>query len=311
MKFCGKEVVLYRTESGKPVLTEAYCPHMGADLGKGGTIEGENIRCPFHGFCFDPDGKCISNEYGTKVPPQAKLNSWPLREQNGIIMAWHHAEGLAPDWEIPPLESEGWTDFRFQEYTLDSHPQEIAENSVDLGHFRAVHGYDDVKVFKDAYVDGPVLHGKYGMSRIANFIGKSGKKVNIEFEFEERGLGYAFVEAHVVEYGMRTQHFVLPCPTDGKEIKLRIAARIRKDVDPSKIHPLLGILPRALLRQFIMGGVFKGYCKDVSDDFDIWSTKAYVHPPALAKGDGPIILYRKWAKQFYTEKVADKIYELA
>ena len=308
-KFCGQDVVVYGTEKGKAVMSEAYCPHMGADLSKGGQIEGENIRCPFHGFCFDTNGDCVSNEYGTKVPPQAKLRTWPIREQNGIVMAWHHAEGLDPDWEIPALETEGWTDFRFQEYTLNSHPQEIAENSVDLGHFRAVHGYDDVKVFKDAYVDGPVLRGKYGMSRIANFIGKSGKKVNVEFEFAEYGLGYAFVEAYVVEYGLLSQHFVLPCPVDGTEIKLRIAVRIRKDIKASKIHPILGLFPKSPLRWFIFGGYFRGYCKDVSDDFDIWSSKAYVHPPALAKGDGPIILYRKWTKQFYPEKVAAEIYQ--
>ncbi len=44
----GVDLVLFRTESGKAVGTDPYCPHLGAHLGYGGQIEGETIRCPFH-----------------------------------------------------------------------------------------------------------------------------------------------------------------------------------------------------------------------------------------------------------------------
>ena len=38
---------------------------------------------------------------------------------------------------------------------------------------------------------------------------------------------------------------------------------------------------------------------EVEQDLDIWTYKAFVRQPALAKGDGPIAAYRKWAQQFY------------
>ena len=50
--FGGKDVVIFRTESGKVAILDAYCRHMGAHLGHGGKVKGENIECPFHGFCF-------------------------------------------------------------------------------------------------------------------------------------------------------------------------------------------------------------------------------------------------------------------
>jgi len=37
----------------------------------------------------------------------------------------------------------------------------------------------------------------------------------------------------------------------------------------------------------------------VQKDIEIWKYKRYLKHPALAEGDGPIGLYRKWAKQFY------------
>ena len=52
----------------------------------------------------------------------------------------------------------------------------------------------------------------------------------------------------------------------------------------------------------IHGTAFKGFMHDVGQDFNIWQNKEYVHPPALAKGDGPVGQYRVWCKQFYPNK---------
>ena len=49
----------------------------------------------------------------------------------------------------------------------------------------------------------------------------------------------------------------------------------------------------------ISGKVFEEYIGDVRQDWEIWERKVYVHPPALAAGDGPIGQYRQWCKQFY------------
>src|SRR6187455_1289419 len=41
----GRELVLFRTESGAPRLVDSYCAHLGANLAVGGRVEGDGIRC--------------------------------------------------------------------------------------------------------------------------------------------------------------------------------------------------------------------------------------------------------------------------
>jgi len=50
------ELVIWRDADGSVACQEAYCPHLGAHLGWGGSVEGKQIRCPFHGWAFDCDG---------------------------------------------------------------------------------------------------------------------------------------------------------------------------------------------------------------------------------------------------------------
>jgi 3-ketosteroid 9alpha-monooxygenase subunit A len=47
--YFGQDLVVFRTESGAVSVFDPYCPHLGAHLGHGGRVEGERLRCPFHG----------------------------------------------------------------------------------------------------------------------------------------------------------------------------------------------------------------------------------------------------------------------
>jgi nitrite reductase/ring-hydroxylating ferredoxin subunit len=71
-KLCDRDVIVFRTEAGVPAIVDAHCPHMGAHMGVGGRVEGEAIRCPFHGFRFAPDGACVSTPYGSKIRQSAR-----------------------------------------------------------------------------------------------------------------------------------------------------------------------------------------------------------------------------------------------
>lgn len=72
-QLAGGDVIVFRTRSGRVGVSDPFCPHMGAHFGFGGTVEGEEIRCPFHGFRFDASGACTATGYGTKPPPGARL----------------------------------------------------------------------------------------------------------------------------------------------------------------------------------------------------------------------------------------------
>jgi 3-ketosteroid 9alpha-monooxygenase subunit A len=69
-RYFGQELILFRTASGKAVLSEAYCPHLGAHLGFGGYIENETVVCPFHGWKFTAEGIISEIPYATNIPPK-------------------------------------------------------------------------------------------------------------------------------------------------------------------------------------------------------------------------------------------------
>ncbi|HPN18948.1 MAG TPA: Rieske 2Fe-2S domain-containing protein [Chitinophagales bacterium] len=297
-RFAGKDVLLFRTESGKLAITEPYCPHMGGHFGYGGKVEGESIKCPFHHFCFDTKGDCTATGYGTKPSSKLKLPTYFSDEKNELILIWFDEKNNAPTWFVPQEDWSEWTEVRFAEFDFNSHPQETSENSVDVGHFGIVHGYTGVETLHEMEAHDHYLYAKYAMKRVADFVGKK-RTIRTEFNVHVHGLGYSFVNTDIAELGMQTRHFVLPTPTDKGKLKLRIGVSIKKMEKFNKITPLLNLLPKKLAHKLLLDGAYKGYCHDVSMDFKIWENKIYIDPPILAKGDGPVTQYRMWAQQFY------------
>jgi nitrite reductase/ring-hydroxylating ferredoxin subunit len=270
--FMGGEIVFYRTRSGVARCVAPYCAHLGAHMGHGGTVDGELLVCPFHHFAYDIDGVCVRTGYGTKPPPTARLSHGELRETNGLLLVWHGA--TKPSWGVPSLEEDGWSGVRCRTFVLRDHPQETTENSVDLGHFAIVHGYRDVQELQDAVADGPYLSTAY----------TAVQPPGLRFEFDTQifGLGYSLVNVRVPRFGVDARLWVLPTPIDEERLTLRLAASTRGRAC-------------ALLNPLIL----RGFARSASQDFPIWENKRYVERPALADGDGPIALYRRWARQFY------------
>lgn len=293
-QFMGGEVVLYRTQDGHVCAVDPYCAHLGAHLGYGGTVVGENIRCPFHGFCFDRSGVCVATGYGTKPPPKARLKSWTVREINGLVMLHHDCE--PPTWDVPALDTEGWTPLIHQTVRLNEHAQETVENSVDLGHFAIVHNYRNVRLTRDIHTDGAYMNIGYAATRPIPRL--SAFSFDVEYDLHIYGLGYSLVQVTVPGFGIHSRLFILATPVNDDYIDLIMALSVRERFD----HPLLRVMPSALLSRVIARGILGGLMHDASQDFPIWQNKRYVDPPALAEGDGPIGRFRIWARQFYTRE---------
>ena len=58
VRVLGQDFVLFRDERGRHGLLDRDCPHRGADLAYG-RLEDGGLRCLFHGWLFDVDGKCL------------------------------------------------------------------------------------------------------------------------------------------------------------------------------------------------------------------------------------------------------------
>ena len=151
--FFGQEFALYRGKSGRVVLLDAYCPHMGTHLARNatsyvsqdGAIEDDSIRCPYHAWRFGPDGKCNHIPYSSgPIPPAAQVRSWPVQEALGAIFVWHDVEGGAPDYDLPQIaefSDPAWVCGSYDDLgVINSHPQEVIDNITDVAHFDPVHG---------------------------------------------------------------------------------------------------------------------------------------------------------------------------
>jgi len=82
LKYFGRELVMFRTESGEPKVLDAFCPHLGAHLGHGGKVVGESIACPFHGWQFDGSGHCTAVPYAKAMPPKVSGGKTAMRARS-------------------------------------------------------------------------------------------------------------------------------------------------------------------------------------------------------------------------------------
>lgn len=294
--FAGQEIVIFKTKSGKIGVVDAFCKHMGAHLGKGGKVKGECLVCPFHGFEFSTNGECIQSGYQTEVDAKMNGKKWPVKVDQGLIFCYYHPEGIEPSWEpnIPKYSKN--TEFRWHSWIMKSNVIDIFENTVDLGHFQYVHKYDETYAIDPLNLKDHVLKTKYGIHRKGKFVGA--KAVDAKFSLHLQGPGLAIIQANVDPMELESYHLILPRPIDENTIELKIGASMQKIQSARKLHPLAGLIPKFLLNKIVFNILFREFVKDVGMDQEIWENKIYVHPPLLAKGDGPILQYRKWAQQF-------------
>ncbi len=141
----GEKLLLYRGHSNQVYCISAHCPHMGAHL-KEGKIEGDSIRCGFHGWKFSGDGICTGIPCGkNKLDPKhiPKRSSYLTTEKYGMI--WINSDPDAklensPVPYFPVFENTETTSVMDQIEIRECHPTIILGGGVDEEHFLFVHG---------------------------------------------------------------------------------------------------------------------------------------------------------------------------
>lgn len=272
LQYFGQELVLFRTESGEPVLLDAHCPHLGAHLGMGGTVEGESIRCPFHSWRFDASGQVDDIPYKTSPGlPNVQARCWQVDEVSGLILAFFSEHGRAPTWRMPADEhwgTDGWWGYETRRWTVRVHVQDLVENIPDTTHFVSVHHLPDYPKAR-ATTDGHIYRQVMGDDSYA-------------LRHAAYGLGLTWLE---VEAPLRYKFLVAGTPVDDEHVDLRLLFLIHQPGESE-----LSDQGRSILKTIE---------KNTSLDVGIWTHKAYHERPPLVAGDGPIGVMRKWAKQFY------------
>jgi nitrite reductase/ring-hydroxylating ferredoxin subunit len=277
--YFGRDLVLFRTETGRAVVLDAHCPHLGAHLGVGGKVVGESIQCPFHAWRFDGAGNCIEVPYARRIPPRARIRSWDVLERNAMILVWHHLEGAPPFFDVPALPEftdPAWTEPQHFAFEVRSAVQELAENDHDTAHFVSVHGMDVI----------PELEVRYdGFTRMAV---TGGRRETPLGTFETRlvresfGLGAMAVRSEGIP-GSGTLMFNSQTPIDDDHVHMRWSFTVTRN-----------------LAQSAGADFIEGLTEAVRPDIPIWEHKLFRPAPLLCDGDGPIAEFRSWAAQFYS-----------
>lgn len=134
IQILNERFTLYRDEIGKPHVVDFRCPHRGTQLSVG-WVEGENIRCFFHGWKFNSSGQCIEQPAEPKpFCDKIKIRAYPTEEQLGLVFVY------CGEQEPPPIPR--WPEFEDAVSSIVTIPCnyfQSAENILDDAHVGFAH----------------------------------------------------------------------------------------------------------------------------------------------------------------------------
>lgn len=286
LRVFGDDLVLFRTRDGQPKVLDAYCAHLGAHLGEGGRVHGNSLRCPFHAWRYDGDtGACVEIPYCEKIPPRARVQAWPVVEANRMIFAWYHAEGKAPEWDVPIMsefDDADWTEPRLHELEVPVHLQEMSENNCDPIHFHYVHSAPNV------HMDSKIEFGEDGRFFRMTDEGERTTPMGTFHTVLERDtwqIGISSVRTHGIP-GVGLLLFTSTTPIDTERCISRWAFSVTEN--------MADVAGEEWMTQLAKG---------VLEDMRIWKNKIHRARPVLCEADTYLAHFRQWARQFYSEPV--------
>ena len=138
IRVMSEDYTLYRGESGRAQVLDYRCPHRGAQLHLG-WVEGDAIRCLYHGWKYDCSGQCV--EMPAEDPNYARkvaTRSYPTREHMGLVFAYF-GEGEPPAWPPYPEPAQEGLIHCWNAETVPCNWLQCYENTADEVHVAFVH----------------------------------------------------------------------------------------------------------------------------------------------------------------------------
>jgi 5,5'-dehydrodivanillate O-demethylase oxygenase subunit len=137
IRILSENLTLYRGASGQVYLVGNRCAHRGTQLSTG-IVEGEGIRCIYHGWKYDGSGQCVDQpSEPCSFAQDVKIKSYPCREYLGLIFAYMGESDPPPMVSYPHFERDGVL-FSHQLIRPINFFQNL-ENSIDEVHIGFLH----------------------------------------------------------------------------------------------------------------------------------------------------------------------------
>jgi phenylpropionate dioxygenase-like ring-hydroxylating dioxygenase large terminal subunit len=136
----NEPILVYHTADGRFVALEDRCCHRAAPLSRG-RREGDCVRCGYHGLKFDAQGACVDAPGLDRIPPQARVKTYPLALRNKWLFVWMGDPAKADEGLLPDNFSNAHPDWRnkpgYLHYATPYLP--ICDNLLDFSHLTYVH----------------------------------------------------------------------------------------------------------------------------------------------------------------------------
>lgn len=139
--FLRENVVLFRSEDGKPVALEDRCAHRRLPLSMG-KLKGDTVECGYHGLVYDCRGHCTHIPGEKSVPSGPRVRAFPVVERHRYWWIWPGDPKAADPALIPDysrVADPEWGSTRIKLH-LDCNYQLTVDNLLDLSHLPYVHG---------------------------------------------------------------------------------------------------------------------------------------------------------------------------
>ncbi len=138
IRIMSEDFTLYRGASGRPHVVASRCAHRGSQLSTG-WVEGDSIRCMYHGWRYDGSGQCVEQPgeeegFAAKI----KVASYPAEEYLGLVFVYFGAGAPPPLRKHPDFERPGVLETGLPEYWPCNYFNRL-DNACDVGHVTFTH----------------------------------------------------------------------------------------------------------------------------------------------------------------------------
>eukprot|EP00760_Papus_ankaliazontas_P033188 PhM_4_TR6223/c0_g1_i1/m.93378/K14938/NVD, DAF36; cholesterol 7-desaturase len=322
----GQDLIVFWSKKKKqPVIMDAFCPHLGAHLGVGGTVTDDGVVCPFHGWCLDAEGKVSHIPYCEGAKPKGKVTRVHRHKVwMGLVMFWFHCDNFSeeareaikagedgeivpPEWELSDPVSDpaakNWTRFACIQAIHNHHILEIAHNAPDYYHFNYLHRTYDFHWSINWLTDRLLK-----LDHVTKFYGR-----------DEIGKHHRFFDNDTTTAVLGWR---LGCITQLTVVDLEGPSIIHFHIvtPVGAVHLVKTLLPIDHFKQHVEDAWFRDdrtplwLChaiafiakKALGQDLPIWNSKEFMNKPLLVKGDGPFVQFKQWySTTFYSENSMD------
>ena len=137
VRIMSEDFTLYRGEGGAPHAVAFRCAHRGTQLSTG-WVEGDCIRCFYHGWKYDQTGQCVEMPAeDPSFPPKVQIRRYPTEEYLGLVFVYLGEGEPPPLPRYPECEEPGVLEASTSFWACNYFNR--LENSPDEVHVHFVH----------------------------------------------------------------------------------------------------------------------------------------------------------------------------